>query len=61
MNRVLGLHEKAMRVLVPVAGARSWKGQYGLESGCEIGVYTRPIGSAGTAYALLDADGRALV
>jgi len=32
-----------------------WKGQYGLESGCEIGVYTRPIGSAGPAYALLDA------
>jgi hypothetical protein len=24
-----------------------WKGQYGLESGCEIGVYTRPIGSGG--------------
>ena len=32
-----------------------WKGQYGLESGCEIGVYTRPIGSSGVAYALLDA------
>ena len=32
-----------------------WKGQYGLESGCEIGVYTRPIGSTGPAYALLDA------
>jgi len=32
-----------------------WKGQYGLETGCEIGVYTRPIGSAGLGYALLDA------
>jgi hypothetical protein len=32
-----------------------WKGQYGLETGCEIGVYTRPIGSTGPAYALLDA------
>lgn len=32
-----------------------WKGQYGLESGCEIGVYTRPIGSTGVGYALLDA------
>ena len=32
-----------------------WKGQYGLESGCEIGVYTRPIGSTGLGYALLDA------
>jgi len=32
-----------------------WKGQYGLESGCEIGVYTRPIGSTGPGYALLDA------
>lgn len=31
-----------------------WKGQYGLETGCEIGVYTRPIGSTGQAYALLD-------
>ena len=32
-----------------------WKGQYGLESGCEIGVYNRPIGSTGPGYALLDA------
>jgi hypothetical protein len=32
-----------------------WKGQYGLESGCEIGVYTRPIGSSGPGYDLLDA------
>ena len=32
-----------------------WKGQYGLESGCEIGVYTRPIGSTAPGYALLDA------
>ena len=32
-----------------------WKGQYGLETGCEIGVYTRPIGSTGVGYALLDA------
>ena len=32
-----------------------WKGQYGLETGCEIGVYTRPIGSMGLGYALLDA------
>lgn len=31
-----------------------WKGQYGLESGCEIGVYTRPIGSTGPGYVLLD-------
>lgn len=31
-----------------------WKGQYGLESGCEVGVYTRPIGSTGPGYALLD-------
>ena len=31
-----------------------WKGQYGLMSGCEIGVYTRPIGSTGPAYTLLD-------
>lgn len=31
-----------------------WKGQYGLETGCEIGVYTRPIGSTGAGYALLD-------
>ena len=32
-----------------------WKGQYGLETGCEIGVYTRPIGSPAAGYALLDA------
>ena len=32
-----------------------WKGQYGLEVGCEIGVYTRPIGSSGLGYDLLDA------
>jgi hypothetical protein len=32
-----------------------WKGQYGLETGCEIGVYTRPIGSTGLGYDLLDA------
>lgn len=32
-----------------------WKGQYGLETGCEIGIYTRPIGSAGLGYGLLDA------
>jgi hypothetical protein len=32
-----------------------WKGQYGLMTGCEIGVYTRPIGSTGLGYALLDA------
>jgi hypothetical protein len=32
-----------------------WKGQYGLETGCEIGVYTRPIGSTGPGYTLLDA------
>ncbi|GEA90243.1 hypothetical protein CCE01nite_41920 [Cellulomonas cellasea] len=32
-----------------------WKGQYGLETGCEIGVYTRPIGSTGLGYAVLDA------
>jgi hypothetical protein len=32
-----------------------WKGQYGLESGCEVGIYTRPIGSSGPGYALLDA------
>jgi UDP-2,3-diacylglucosamine pyrophosphatase LpxH len=31
-----------------------WKGQYGLETGCEIGVYTRPIGSTGPFYAVLD-------
>jgi hypothetical protein len=33
-----------------------WKGQYGLETGCEVGVYTRPIGSTGAGYALLDAS-----
>jgi hypothetical protein len=32
-----------------------WKGQYGLETGCEIGVYTRPIGSTSLGYTLLDA------
>lgn len=32
-----------------------WKGQYGLESGCEVGVYTRPIQSTSPAYMLLDA------
>src|SRR3954447_21317050 len=32
-----------------------WKGQYGLETGCEVGVYTRPSGSSGTGYDLLDA------
>jgi hypothetical protein len=32
-----------------------WKGQYGLETGCEVGVYTRPIGSSGLRYDLLDA------
>jgi hypothetical protein len=32
-----------------------WKGQYGLETGSEIGVYTRLIGSTGPGYALLDA------
>ncbi len=32
-----------------------WKGQYGLETGCEIGVYNRPIGSTSPVYALLDA------
>jgi len=32
-----------------------WKGQYGLEAGCEVGVYTRSIGSSGPGYALLDA------
>jgi hypothetical protein len=31
-----------------------WKGQYGLGTGCEIGVYTRPIGSVSAAYNLLD-------
>ena len=32
-----------------------WKGQYGLETGCEIGVYTRTIGSSSLGYRLLDA------
>src|SRR5680860_227608 len=32
-----------------------WKGQYGLESGCEIGIYTRPIGSTSLIYMLMDA------
>jgi UDP-2,3-diacylglucosamine pyrophosphatase LpxH len=32
-----------------------WKGQYGLMTGCEVGVYTRPIGSKGPGYQLLDA------
>lgn len=32
-----------------------WKGQYGLETGCEIGVYNRPINSTSPVYALLDA------
>ena len=32
-----------------------WKGQYGLETGCEIGVYNRPIGSTSPVYDLLDA------
>lgn len=32
-----------------------WKGQYGLETGCEIGVYTRPIGSTSEKYVFLDA------
>ena len=31
-----------------------WKGQYGLETGCEIGVYTRPIGSHSLFYSVLD-------
>jgi uncharacterized protein DUF4474 len=31
-----------------------WKGQYGLETGCEIGVYTRRIGDTGGIYPLLD-------
>lgn len=31
-----------------------WKGQYGLETGCEIGVYNRPIGSSSPKYRLLD-------
>ena len=32
-----------------------WKGQYGLETGCEIGVYNRPIGSTSFVYGILDA------
>jgi UDP-2,3-diacylglucosamine pyrophosphatase LpxH len=32
-----------------------WKGQYGLETGCEIGVYNRVIGSSGVVYSILDA------
>jgi UDP-2,3-diacylglucosamine pyrophosphatase LpxH len=32
-----------------------WKGQYGLETGCEIGVYYRAIGSSSPLYDLLDA------
>jgi len=32
-----------------------WKGQYGLETGCEIGVYNRPTNSTSApAYAILD-------
>jgi hypothetical protein len=31
-----------------------WKGQYGLETGCEIGIYNRAIGSSSPAYDLLD-------
>jgi len=31
-----------------------WKGQYGLETSCEVGVYTRPIGSSGPFYFVLD-------
>lgn len=31
-----------------------WKGQYGLETGCEIGVYNRTIGSTSFLYGLLD-------
>jgi hypothetical protein len=32
-----------------------WKGQYGLETGCEIGVYNRTIGSTSFVYRILDA------
>jgi UDP-2,3-diacylglucosamine pyrophosphatase LpxH len=32
-----------------------WKGQYGLETGCEIGVYYRSPGESSPLYALLDA------
>jgi UDP-2,3-diacylglucosamine pyrophosphatase LpxH len=31
-----------------------WKGQYGLETGCEIGVYNRSIGSSSLFYSVLD-------
>jgi hypothetical protein len=31
-----------------------WKGQYGLETGCEIGVYNRAIGSTSFVYGILD-------
>lgn len=31
-----------------------WKGQYGLETGCEIGVYNRAIGSTSFLYGILD-------
>lgn len=31
-----------------------WKGQYGLETGCEIGVYNRTIGSSSFFYSVLD-------
>jgi hypothetical protein len=31
-----------------------WKGQYGLETGCEIGVYNRVIGSSSLFYSVLD-------
>jgi UDP-2,3-diacylglucosamine pyrophosphatase LpxH len=31
-----------------------WKGQYGLETGCEIGVYNRTIGSTSFVYSILD-------
>ena len=32
-----------------------WKGQYGLETGCEIGVYNRASGSSSPWYSVLDA------
>lgn len=32
-----------------------WKGQYGLETGCDIGVYNRAIGSTSFVYGILDA------
>ncbi len=31
-----------------------WKGQYGLETGCEIGVYNRTIGQTSFVYGILD-------